>query len=100
EGGRVGAGGWVGRVPRAPGGPEQGVGSKTIDGAIHPRTDVLARLEAAAEASAPARRRALLTFVVVAAGTPASRRSPSSRTSAAPPSSGTRSCGASTPAGC
>ena len=60
--------GSVSRVLPVPGLAEQAVGFKTIDEAIHLRNDVLARLEAAAEASDPARRRALLTFVVVGGG--------------------------------
>ncbi|HKA93525.1 MAG TPA: FAD-dependent oxidoreductase, partial [Acidimicrobiia bacterium] len=60
--------GSISRVLPVPGLAEQAVGFKTIDEAIHLRNDVLARLEAAAEASDPARRRALLTFVVVGGG--------------------------------
>ena len=60
--------GSVSRVLPVPGLAEQAVGFKTIDEAIHLRNDVLACLEAAAETSDPARRRALLTFVVVGGG--------------------------------
>src|SRR5262249_34066480 len=56
------------RVLPVPGLAEHAVGFKTIDEAIHLRNDVLACLEAAAEATDPDRRRALLTFVFVGGG--------------------------------
>jgi NADH dehydrogenase len=47
---------------------ERAIGFKTVAEAIHLRNVVLARLEAAADASDPVRRRALLTFVFVGGG--------------------------------
>jgi NADH:ubiquinone reductase (H+-translocating) len=60
--------GSVSRVLPVPGLAERAVGFKTIEEAIHLRNDVLSRLEAAAETSDPARRRALLTFLFVGGG--------------------------------
>jgi NADH:ubiquinone reductase (H+-translocating) len=60
--------GSVSRVLPVPGLAERAVGFKTIEEAIHLRNDVLARLEAAAGATDPVRRQALLTFVFVGGG--------------------------------
>ena len=62
------AAGSVSRVLPVPGLADRAVGFKTIEEAIHLRNDVLARLEAAAAASDPVRRQALLTFVFVGGG--------------------------------
>jgi NADH dehydrogenase len=61
------AGSWS-RVLPVPGLAEHGVGFKTIQEAIWLRNHVLARLDGAAQAEDPQRRRALLTFVFVGAG--------------------------------
>jgi NADH dehydrogenase len=60
--------GAIARTAPVPGLVEHAVGFKTIDEAIHLRNGVLACLEAAAEATDPNRRRALLTFVFVGGG--------------------------------
>jgi NADH:ubiquinone reductase (H+-translocating) len=60
--------GSISRVLPVPGLAERGVGFKTIEEAIHLRNDVLARLEAAASATDPVWRQALLTFVFVGGG--------------------------------
>jgi NADH dehydrogenase len=60
--------GSVSRTLPVPGLAERAIGFKTVAEAIHLRNVVLARLEAAADASDPVRRRALLTFVFVGGG--------------------------------
>jgi NADH:ubiquinone reductase (H+-translocating) len=56
------------RVLPLPGLAEHGVGFKTVQEAIFLRNHVLSRLDVAAEAEDPERRRAALTFVFVGAG--------------------------------
>jgi NADH dehydrogenase len=56
------------RILPVPGLAEQGVGFKTLTEAIYLRNRVLSRLDVAAEATDPDRRRAALTFVFVGAG--------------------------------
>jgi NADH:ubiquinone reductase (H+-translocating) len=56
------------RVLPVPGLAEHGVGFKTVQEAIFLRNHVLSRLDVAAEAEDPERRRAALTFVFVGAG--------------------------------
>ncbi|MCI0345024.1 MAG: FAD-dependent oxidoreductase, partial [Chloroflexi bacterium] len=60
--------GSISRVLPVPGLAERAVGFKTVAEAIHLRNVVLSRLEAAAEATDPEHRRALLTFVFVGGG--------------------------------
>ena len=60
--------GSISRVLPVPGLAERAIGFKTIAEAIHLRNVVLSRLEAAAEATDPEHRRALLSFVFVGGG--------------------------------
>ncbi|HUF83093.1 MAG TPA: NAD(P)/FAD-dependent oxidoreductase [Acidimicrobiia bacterium] len=60
--------GSVSRVLPVPGLADRAIGFKTIAEAIHLRNVVLSRLEAAADTSDAAHRRALLTFVFVGGG--------------------------------